>query len=171
LHHFIPMINDACVEHSFIFFFCLFDLRFWRFCYFLLCLLFRWLWFCLTNLQSIPNHGFTETLTLVFFSFMFLDLLIPEVVLAEFMKNLLSFSIQVSSSACDNLFFWDYSQNSLSQYTHQVQLVISFSDWDYSQNSLSLDFQEKEHFILFFPQLYCFRQLYCLTMTSYFDIA
>jgi len=118
LPHFIPMINDACVEHSFILFFCLLHLRFWSFCYFLLCLLFRWLWFCLTNLQSIPNHGFSETLTLLFFSFMFLDLLIPKVVLAEFIKSLLSFSIQVSSSACDKFFglrlFTEFSKSIIS---------------------------------------------------------
>jgi hypothetical protein len=112
------MINEAFVGHSFILFFCLLRLRFWRFCYFLLCLLFRWLWFCLTNLQSIPNHGFSETLILLFFSFMFLDLLVPKVVLAENKKSLLSFSIQISSSAYDKFFglriFTEFSKSILS---------------------------------------------------------
>ena len=59
----------------------------------------------LSNKLTVYSEAwFSETLTLLFFSFMFLDLLVPKVVLAEFIKSLLSFSIEVSSSADDKFF-------------------------------------------------------------------
>ena len=85
------------------------------------------------KLTVYSNHGFSETLTLLFFSFMFLDILVPKVVVAEYIKSLLSFSIQISSSACDNCFrlrlFTEFSKsiiNSKSSFSRKRTFYFNF---------------------------------------------